>query len=150
MEVSSINIIQALAALISSLLAGTALLYSMFAYTRNLKVSHYNELDRIYQSLLTLAFHSTYLTQPETITTKEQQEKYDIYAFMVWNFLESIYDKCLKDEHLRDTWVPIIEVEGILHNKWFKREENMPKFKPQFSNFIEKLLGHSAERANLW
>ncbi len=138
--VTLLQTIQATTALLAACLSGTALLYSMVAYTRNLKVSHYNELDKAYQTLLNIAFQNPFLVKPEIITTNEQKEKYDIYAFMVWNFLEAIYVKCTKDEHLRETWVPIIEVEGKLHFAWFKREDNKPKFKDIFYKYVESLI----------
>ena len=140
MTVTYLQIMQAVASLISSLLAGTALLYSMTAYTRTLKTSHYNELDKNYLTLLNVALATPYLIEPGTITTKEQQEKYNIYAFMVWNFLEAIFDKSLTDKHLKETWIPIIEVEGQIHYNWFKREENKSKFKDRFYTYVVSLL----------
>lgn len=144
MMATTYQALQALAAVISSVLAGTALLYSIFAYTRNLKISHYNELDKSYQVLLNIAFQNPFIIKPETITSKEQQDKYDIYAFMMWNFLESIYDKCMKDNALKATWEPIICVEGNLHHKWFMRDDNKPKFKAIFCEYVENLLGGKA------
>jgi hypothetical protein len=131
-EPNFVQIIQAIAALISCCLASTALIYSMCAYTRSLRVSQYNELDKTYLTLLQMAMQNPYFIKPDEITTKEQREKYDIYAFMVWNFLEAIYDKCMKDKNLKETWLPIIGVEGQLHSTWFKHKENKDKFKSSF------------------
>ena len=148
MTVTYLQTIQATAALISSCLAGTALLYSMIAYTRTLKISHYNELDKAYQTVLNIAFQNIYLVKHELITTKEQQDKYDIYAFMVWNFLEAIYDKCMKDKHLKETWLPILCVEGRLHYKWFIREDNSDKFKTIFYTYMDSLLNQKNANTN--
>ena len=149
MTVTTLQIIQVITALISACLASTALLYSMVAYTKNLKVSHYNELDKAYQTVLTFAFNNMYLVKHELIVTQEQQEKYDIYAFMVWNFLEAIYDKCMKDKHLKETWEPIMRVEGRLHYKWLMREDNSDKFKPILYKYVNELLYPQENGANI-
>lgn len=139
-EGNFVQAVQATAALISSCLATTALIYSMHAYARALRVSQYNELDKTYLTLLQMAMQNTYFVKPDEIADKEQQEKYNLYAFMVWNFLEAIYDKCIKDEHLKETWLPIIQVEGSLHSKWFKRPDNRDKFKSVFYDYVIALL----------
>jgi len=140
---TTIQLVQAISSLIAICLGGSALFYSIFAYTRALKAAHYNEIDKAYQTLLNIAFHNTFVLNPETITTEEHKEKYDIYAFMVWNFLETIYDKCMTDKQLQDTWLPIIAVEGKLHYAWFKREDNRPKFKDEFYKLVIDSLGFS-------
>ena len=58
---------------------------------------------------------------------------------MVWNFVETIYDRCQGrfKQRLRDTWYPIIAAENALHRAWFDRPENRGKFKPVFVKFIE-------------
>ncbi|MFT6106751.1 MAG: hypothetical protein ACJA0S_001239 [Rickettsiales bacterium] len=55
---------------------------------------------------------------------------------MVRNFLETIYDKCLDNRHLKETWMPIIMTEGKLHFEWFKNNQDSFKIKKwgQFSN----------------
>lgn len=135
-----IDSLNAVASFLAALLGGGALLYSMVTYTKSLKISHYNELDKTYNSLLRLALRYPYFVNPSEITTEDQHKKYNIYAFMVWNFLEAIYDKCLDDKVLKDTWLPIIEVEGSVHYNWFRREENKPKFKESFYQYITNLL----------
>ncbi len=119
----------------------------MCAYTRSLRVSQYNELDKTYLTLLQMAMQNPYFVKPDEITAKEQREKYNLYAFMVWNFLEAIYDKCLKDENLKETWLPIIGVEGQLHSKWFRLKENKDKFKSSFYDFVIELLDSNAKNS---
>ena len=60
-----------------------------------------------------------------------------IYAFMVWNFLETVFDRCHRHKQLRDTWYPIISAENMLHRKWFDERANRTRFKQAFVAFIE-------------
>lgn len=122
------------------ILAVVAFAYYIWDNKNKTRISHYNQLDSAYQVLLTLAFENTYLRKPGTFDSPEQIEKYDIYAFMVWNFLEAIYDNCMKDKSLIETWGPIIEVEGALHIEWFKNISNKVKFKQAFYHYVEEFV----------
>lgn len=122
----------------ASILAIATLLYTITSFRKSLETSHYTELDRMYFDLLRVAWERPELTNPESLQTAEQKAKYDIYAFMVWNFLETIYDRCRRDCYLRRTWYPIVETENLLHRKWFDRPENRKKFKVAFHRFIEE------------
>jgi hypothetical protein len=59
---------------------------------------------------------------------------------MVWNFVETIYDRCQgwSKRRLRETWYPIIASENALHRQWFELPENRRRFKQRFVRFIEK------------
>jgi hypothetical protein len=114
-------------------------LHSMAETSRS---SHYSELDNMYLHLLTLAVEKPYLRMPETLTPK-QRTQYEPYAFMVWNFLETIHDRCAEDRRLRDTWAPVIAAEHAVHRAWFEKETapyyadgRSPKFCIHFCDFI--------------
>jgi hypothetical protein len=119
----------------ASLLAIVALLYSMTSFRKSLMLSHYGELDRMYFDLLNIAMAHPEFINPKSLagTAKDQ---YDAYAFMVWNFVETIYDRCGADRHLRLTWCPVMEYEASLHRDWLDREENAKKFKQKFLQFV--------------
>ena len=121
---------------IASILAIAALLYSMTTFRRSLKTSHYTELDRMYFDLLKLAVEKSHLGNPKSSRTDEQKAEYEVYAYMVWNFLETIYDRCARDEHLCVTWYPVVDAENRLHREWFDRADNKHKFKQEFHDFI--------------
>jgi len=103
--------------------------------------SHYSELDNMYLQLLTLALERPFLRTPEAVVGV-QRAQYETYAFMVWNFIETIHDRCSGDPHLRCTWGPVIAAEFIVHQNWFFKEtvpyraEDSPKFCLQFCDFI--------------
>jgi hypothetical protein len=76
--------------------------------------------------------------------TADQRARYDAFAFIVWNFIESIYDFTRNDDadadktgdRLASTWECIINYEGARHFEWFLREENLHKFKRGFREHI--------------
>ena len=114
------------------------LFYSVWSFTTALRDSYYAELDRIYFELLKIGLERPYLVNFATIPEPGKQQEYDMYAFMVWNFLETIFDRCqgLSRKRLRETWYPIVGAENKLHRDWFDR--NRSKFKAPFSAFIER------------
>ncbi len=114
------------------------LLYSLWSFTRSLRASYYAELDRMYFDLLKIAMERPYLLNFAEASDQQQQQEYEIYAFMIWNFLETVYDRCHQHKQLRDTWYPIISAENLLHRKWFDESANRTRFKQAFIAFIEK------------
>jgi len=129
--------VQALAALLGTLLGIPVLCYYFWSFRRSLEALHYGELDRLYFDLLKIAYENPEFITPKCLQ-KQQAAKYDIYAFMVWNFLETIYDRCQRDVNLQKTWYPIIETESQLHREWFSQAENRQKFKHEFWDFIDQ------------
>ena len=123
---------------VAAIIAFSALRYSMTTFSKSLTVSNYSEMDRMYFDLLKTAVEKPHLINPKAIRTGEQQREYDTYAFMVWNFLETIYDRCHGVEELCVTWYPVIDAENRRHRKWFDDPENRPKFKEGFHKFINE------------
>jgi hypothetical protein len=123
---------------IAAIGAIAALLYSLKNFTKTLRDSYYIQLDKMYFDLLKLIVERPYLIAPaETRKDDEgKQGEYEAYAFMVWNFIETIFDRCPGNAHLCETWYPIIETENLLHRKWFDEARNRSKFKTKFVDFI--------------
>lgn len=127
----------ALAQGFAAIMAIAALIYSMTTFRRSLQTAHYTELDSMYFDLLKSALEKPHLLNPIVIRSDEQKIEYDIYAFMVWNFLEAIYDRCEHNTDLCCTWYPVIYVENLRHREWFDHPDNRPKFKDAFREFIQ-------------
>src|SRR6266700_2783349 len=70
------------------------LFYSVWSFTRTLRDSYYAELDRVYFELLKIALEQPYLADFAAMPDPSRQREYDAYAFMVWNFLETVFDRC--------------------------------------------------------
>jgi hypothetical protein len=123
---------------IATTLAIFALLYSMRTYRKTMQVVHYGEIDKMYFEILKEALNKPHVVRKNFMRNEEQVVEYDIYAFIVWNFLESIYDRCMLDADLQKTWFPIIEAERAIHLEWIQKPENRTKFKTEFLSFIDK------------
>lgn len=130
--------IQGILSVIGTVLAATALIYSIKSFNKSLRFIHYGEIDKNYFELLKIAFENPYVNAPGTITTQQEAEKYDLYAFMMWNFLEAIYDRGINDAELRDTWMPIVQMEGRRHQAWLEKDEHATNFKQDFVAFVRR------------
>lgn len=140
------TVLDALAQGIAAILALLALIYSIVTFRRTIKASHYAELDRMYFDILRIGIEKPHLRISGVHRNKDQEAEYDAYAYMVWNFLESIHDRCLADQELCRTWYPAIDVENKLHGEWFNHPLNHEKFKPLFRMFIRER--HHAQSSN--
>jgi hypothetical protein len=119
-------------------LTSDAMMDTVKNFKTDLEASYYAQLDSMYFDLLKLALERPHLTCPDTIIEVQERQQYDIYAYMVWNFIETIYDRCEGDNGLEVTWHPVIEAENRLHRKWFDDKRNEHKFKVPFRKFIHK------------
>jgi hypothetical protein len=115
------------------------LFYSVWSFTRTLRDAYYAELDRVYFELLKIGLERPDLLSFPASPDPGKATEYGAYAFMVWNFVETIFDRCQgwSKRRLRETWYPIIAAENALHREWFDRPENRRRFKQRFIQFIE-------------
>ena len=132
--------IQAIAEAAAAIGIVFTLFYSVWSFTRALRDSYYSELDRVYFELLKIALERPWLLDFPATADPGRQREYDAYAFMVWNFVETIFDRCQGwgKKRLRETWYPVIKAENDLHRKWFDLPVNRSKFKPHFCTFMEQ------------
>jgi len=99
----------------------------------------YATLDRMYFDIQRTVVQHPHLCRPDREgKTRDEINQYEAFAFMVWNFLESIYDYAENDKELRETWDCILRHEAKVHGGWFGDERNHPKFKPRFVGFVVK------------
>jgi hypothetical protein len=115
------------ATVVSAAAAVLALLHAARSFRKSVNNINYTELDNLYLELLKMAIDKPYLRQPDSIYRNpqlktNQEREYDIYARMIWNFLETIADRCDNDRGLKDTWHPVIQDEGSVHKQWIRQE----------------------------
>ena len=115
------------------------LFYSVWSFTRTLRDAYYAELDRVYFELLKIGLERPELLSFPASPDPARATEYGAYAFMVWNFIETIFDRCQgwSKRRLRETWYPIIDAEYALHRGWFDLPANRRRFKQRFVQFIE-------------
>jgi hypothetical protein len=129
--------ISSIMGIIATTLAIFALIYSMRTYRKTMQIVHYGEIDKMYFEILKEALNKPFLLKHDSERSTEEALQYNTYAFIVWNFLESIYDRCMLDHALQKTWFPIIQAERKIHLLWIQESENRAKFKVEFLSFID-------------
>lgn len=127
----------------SILIAGISLAVSYYIYILSSKDSSYLDIDKQYSELLKLAIENPKLRDYESTAKYYKSEdemfkkRYNTYAFMCWNLVETIYDQ-QKDKkgqfNLSETWIPVMKQENKLHYTWFKK--NLELFKDEFEGFV--------------
>ena len=134
-----------LAQTIAVIVAFITLAISLWHFRKTLKESNkaigsadYSELDQFYAEILKMAIERPYLRAPAPIRddadaleadyraypqgSEEKHGQYDAYAYIVWNFLETIHDRCWNNQELKGTWEPVIAAENRIHRGWFLGE----------------------------
>ena len=112
----------------------------------------YAQLDGTYLEIQRLIIDYPYLGDPAALLKNpeakpEQLRQYDAFAFIVWNFIESIHDFTLPGHRMTDmlsqSWECIVDYEGERHAQWFALDENQKKFKRSFCD-------HMADKLKRW
>lgn len=139
-------------AAIGQFIAFPALLFAAWTFFRAAKIQHYDDLDDMYADLLKAALDKPYLRSPKKCESEAQREEYSIYAFMIWNFLETIFDRIGSDSDLKTTWMPIVIYEADTHREWFHTLTHHCRFKESFHKQmgdIYSCIDRSISRQNL-
>jgi hypothetical protein len=129
---------------LSAILAAVAILLYIIFWYKEKTSTNYDIFDSLYLDLLKTGLEfPSFRNKKETIIYQEKFQgneliQYDIYAYISWNFIETILDK--GDDNLMVTWLQAIKLEASLHEKWFFQPENQLKFKPLFIEQVKKLV----------
>lgn len=122
---------------IGTVVALLAVYSSNSEFRKQFRAETYSKLDAMYFNLQQLAMNDPRVAHPHRQTAEPGfSERYDVYAFMVWNFIETIYDLCDKKDDLPKTWALIVEREARLHRDWFCAASNFSSFKPEFRDWL--------------
>jgi hypothetical protein len=70
--------------------------------------------------------------------------RYETYAFLTFNFCETLYDR--GNENLLHTWQDVIFVEMHLHSNWLNHPDNQKKYKKEFLDFLANLTNGRTSR----
>ena len=128
----------------ATILAGIAILLYIILWYKDKSNNSYDIFDATYLDILKIgmenpSFRNPILTNDYLNSFSENEKiKYEIYAFITWNFCETIFDK--GDDELMKTWSVVIDIENSLHRKWFDNPENTKKFKESFRLSIQNNL----------
>jgi Fe-S cluster assembly ATPase SufC len=128
----------------ATILAAVAILLYIILWNKDKRNNSYDVFDTAYLEILKTgmenpAFRNATLTREyQNAFSDNEKIKYEIYAFISWNFCETIFDK--GDEELMKTWAMVIETENSLHRNWFDHPDNRLKFKESFRQYISTIL----------
>ena len=128
----------------ATILAGIAILLYIIMWYKDKSNNSSDIFDATYLDILKTgmenpSFRNSILTNDYINSFSENEKiKYEIYAFISWNFCETIFDK--GDVELMKTWSVVIDTENTLHRKWFNNPENKNKFKESFRLHIQNIL----------
>lgn len=111
--------------------------WSLVSNRRAVRDTFYSTLDSTYFEIQKLIIEHPHLSQPNAAKTHEQKVQYDAFAFLTWNFIESISDYSERDPVLRATWDCILVYEVNLHKEWFQNPANRKKFKEKFQTMVK-------------
>ena len=129
---------------LSTILAAAAIFLYIIFWFKDKTSNDYDVFDNLYLDLLKTGmeypkFRDIAKTNKyKSEFTEDELIQYEVYAFITWNFIETILDK--GDEKLLITWLPCVKYEASLHIEWFTQPENLIKFKELFQKEGRELL----------
>lgn len=127
---------------VAAILAAVAILLYISFWYRDKANNSYTIFDQNYLEILKLGIEHPRFRDPaftldyQHTADREARIRYETYAFICWNFCETVFDK--GDSDLMETWGVVIGTENGLHRKWFDQPENQVKFKDSFREYITK------------
>jgi len=133
------------------IISSLSFVFSLYSLFKNDAKQNYLEQDKQYSDLLKIALNDPELRDLRTINQKTRAgdkkfvTRYNIYAYLMWNCLETFYDLSSheglfhrnKSKIIDDTWIPVIIEENKIHYNWFKQNQRL--FKEEFQNYINQL-----------
>lgn len=122
-----------------------AVTVSLYTFRSQKNDTSYGDVDKQYLNLLEIALTDPRLRSYDATSRFYKLPpddaflaRYNIYAYMCWNLIETIYDRqrdhSSRQFQLSETWVPVIIEENRLHYTWFKH--NLRLFKGDFQRFV--------------
>jgi len=136
--------------LFALIISALSFFFSLFSLFKSDAKQNYLEQDKQYSNLLKLALDDPELRDARTISQKTRAgdkkfvTRYNIYAYLMWNCLETFYDLSAnsgffhkKSKIIDETWIPVIIEENKIHYNWFKQNQRL--FKEEFQNYINQL-----------
>ena len=134
------------------LLTAAIVLSQVRSLAETSRSAHYSQLDAMYLDILKMAVERPRLLKPHELSDSCGTE-YQTYAYVVWNFIETVRDRCGEDETLRTIWAPVIAAEHNTHCAWFYAEtspycnKTAPKFRIEFVDFIRNEVSRNGALA---
>ena len=129
---------------LSTILAACAIFLCIIIWKKDKSTGAYDVFDGLYLDILKTGIEYPHLRDFQRTAdykntfNHQEQLQYEAYAFICWNFIETIYDR--GNDELFITWMPALVAETRLHRAWFYMPENQTKFKEAFKSFVNDKL----------
>lgn len=135
------------------ILSGLAAAFSVITWYKSTERQDYSDLDNMYQNFLGVVIQDPKLRDEKEIKqypnfqAKFDPVKYDAYAYMAFNFCESVFDytRGKKNSRNRQSWTPAVVTETFLHWRWFFNPQNFNKFDNETRNHILMTIAEHPE-----
>jgi hypothetical protein len=127
----------------STLLSAIAIYLYIILWKKDKEDGSYDVFDGFYKDILFKGMEHPEMRNPENTADYKQKFqgderiRYETYAFLVFNFCETLYDR--GNKQLMYTWQDVIFVEYFLHRNWLEQPENKQKYKKEYLDFLENM-----------
>jgi hypothetical protein len=82
----------------------------------------------------------------DTCSDKKLSKQYEIYAIIIWNYLELLFDYYGRRRIKKIGFWGALEYWSDLHYKWFSKKENYCAYPKPFIEFIENIRADIQKR----
>jgi hypothetical protein len=129
---------------LANVLGAVAIALSTWAYIISKREAIYGDLDSLYLEVLKIGlespqFRNIKYTSDYTKMFESENERiaYETYAYITFNWCETVLDKARQDTELKVTWYPAVRAEYQLHKAWIENPENHFKFKEEYRSLLK-------------
>lgn len=127
-----------------------ALAWQAYSLRASFDEADYTELDRLYLEVLRMRVERPDLAPAfdDRANAPGRGSEHDPaldavardnYAFIVWNLIETIIDRCEKPGRNFSAWGPIVEYESGCYSHWLQGE-NLKRFRPGFPQRVQAVI----------
>ena len=127
--------------IISLVISILALAISILIWKRDFSVRRYNVADKLLLEIHKILLQYPEYSDPELIkdalnnSDSKIKYRYDNFAAIVWNFLETLYEAYGKGLE-KSSFYGVMRTLGNLHREWFFQEKNLSCYNQDLIKFL--------------
>lgn len=111
---------------------------------RGLEDASYGELDQLYYDLLKIRIERPELADPPSPDTAKtlppgEAAAHQAYGCMVWNFIETVVDRCDRSSRNFAAWGPAVEYESRQFASWLMGANRL-RYSPDFDERVARVV----------
>ncbi len=119
-----------------------ALFFSIWTWRYNYISKRYETADNFLLEIHKIELNHPEFHDPDLIrqalnhSDPKVRYSYDIFACIIWNFLETLYDRYGERNLRKSPFFGAMKDLSKRHSAWFFKEENFSSFNPQLVKFL--------------